>query len=139
MKIGIDIHGTIDYDPRFWSQAIDLLQALGHTIHIVSGPEEENIMRRLQDLRIATAGLYIESVADYLKDESGAKYWYENGSIWTTDEIWWSTKAEICRRRGIDLMIDDQVDYYLANWRDIAPNTSFVLYQRGRFVCEHKT
>ena len=139
MNIGIDVHGTIDYDPRAWKLVIDLLLALGHKIHIVSGPEEEKIIKRLQNLRIPVAGLYIESMADYIKEESGAKYWYKDGSIWTTDEIWWSTKAEICRRRGIDVMIDDQVDYYLAKWRDIAPNTSFILYQRGRFVCEHKT
>jgi len=138
MRIGIDIHGTIDYDPRAWKQIIDLLLALGHRIHIVSGPEEEKIIKRLQDLDIAVSGLYIESVADYIK-EKGIKYWYEGGSIWTTDEDWWKTKAEICNENGIDLMIDDQVDYYLANWRDIAPNTSFILYQRGRFVCEHKT
>lgn len=140
MKIGIDIHGTIDWDPDFWRKAIPLLTALGHHIYIVSGPEEEKIMKRLEELELGYIGnFWIESVADYIK-ESGVKYWYDGkGDFWTTDEDWWAAKAAICAKAEIDLMIDDQVDYYLADWRDIAPDTSFVLYQRGRFVCEHKT
>jgi hypothetical protein len=144
MKIGIDIHGTIDWDPEFWRQTIPLLQALGHTIHIVSGPEEEKIMKRLEELGINYGSLYLESVADYIKEKSLAKdqvnFWYdENRDFWTTDKIWWAAKAEICRDREIDVMIDDQSEYFIAGWKDTAPNTAFILYQKGRFVCAPKT
>jgi hypothetical protein len=136
MKIGIDIHGTIDWDPEFWRQTIPFLIALGHQIHIVSGPEEEKIVKRLEELGVDYKPLYIESVADYLK-EKGVTHWYDkNNEFWTDDDSWWRSKATICRERKIDILIDDQWQYLKP---DIAPDMKFILYQKGRFVCAPKT
>jgi len=138
MKIGIDIHGTIDWDPQFWRQAIPLLVTLGHQIYIVSGPEEEQIKARLKELELGYIGdFYLESVADYLKDERKVPYWYDkNHEFWTDEDSWFRAKAQICEDRGIDVLIDNQYEYFKP---EIAPDTVFVLYQKGRFVCAPKT
>ena len=116
---------------------IPLLQALGHQIYIISGPHEEVIYDRLEKLGIEKDGLYIESVADYLIDK-GDIHWYTNdgNNFWTTDEIWWASKARLCTDREIDVLIDDQYEYCQP---ELMPNTQFILYQKARFVCAPKT
>ena len=130
MKIAVDIHGTIDWDPVFWRKAIELFLALGHQVYIISGPEEDKIKERLEKLGVDYRDLYIESVVDYLK-EKDVHHWYKNDNFWTTEEVWWEAKAEICKMQDIDVIIDDHYEYF---HREIMPDTRFVLYQKGRFV-----
>lgn len=136
MKIGIDVHGTIDWDPEFWRKTIKLFLALGYQVHIISGPEEDRIKKRLEELGIECNDLYIESVADYIKEKMIAKnmanFWYDkNGDFWTTDEVWWKSKAEICNELEIDVIIDDRHEYF---HHELMHDTRFILYQKGRFV-----
>jgi hypothetical protein len=130
MKIGIDIHGTIDWDPEYWRKTIMLLQTLGHQIYIVSGPTEEEIARRLENFRIEPNDLYIESVVDFLT-EKGTPHWYKDDNFWTDNDSWFRAKFEICYERGIDVLIDNQGEYFKPQ---SSPDTKFILYQRGRFV-----
>jgi hypothetical protein len=127
MKVAIDVHGTIDRWPVFWIRAINLMNAMGIKVYILSGPEKEKIVGRLLALKVDTTKLAgILSVADWIKDQEGAVFWYDdNGGFWADDKTWNEAKAYICAVNMIEVLIDDQIEYF---YPDIAPHTLFILF-----------
>ena len=128
MIIGIDLHGVIDSDiERFKLMLTGLLASLIIEIYIISGPSKVDIEKELND-----HGLYrdihfdaVFSVVDFLKGK-GVKMWLDKkGTWWANDEDWWSSKAEICEKHKVDIMIDDKerCRQYFKNKK-----TKFLLY-----------
>lgn len=113
MKIGIDIHETIDAYPAFFSKLTKILSLLGVEIHITTGSElTPKLINKLAHWQIKYD--YIFSVTDYHKSIGTTIIYDGNREPWILLEngkIWDRTKADYCKRKGINLHIDDSPVY----------------------------
>jgi predicted peroxiredoxin len=129
MKIGIDLHGVIDSNPKLFKMVLFGLSMSGKVkIYIVSGPPKADIISELENLGIEQDLHYDEvySVVDFLK-ESGVKMWQDERSRWwTNEEDWCASKSKICDKLHLDIMLDDK-EMYRAGFNNIP--TKFVLYE----------
>ena len=110
MKIGLDIHGVCDANPKFFSELTKLFIEAGHEIIIITGRmKDHGALEELEELGISYTKFY--SIVDY-HIEKGEKMWYdENGNPWIDDDVWNKTKAEICKNENVDFHIDDSSIY----------------------------
>lgn len=126
MIIGIDLHGVIDSDIENFKS---LLEIFWYKIYIISGPSKTELEEELNKYRLYQ-GLHfakIFSVVDFLK-EKGVRMWTDDkGRWWASEEDWWSSKAEICEKHNVDIMLDDKEKYghYFKNKK-----TKFLLYTK---------
>lgn len=110
MKIGIDIHGTIDKYPEMFNTLLTIWYFHGIEIHLTTGKPVSIAEQELEEL-----GIYfyneLFSIIDYHKS-IGTKIIYDkNGNPWIDPDIWNRTKADYCEREGIDLHIDNSPIY----------------------------
>jgi len=127
MILGIDLHGVIDHDIKYFKSMLKNTMPF-QKIYIISGPPKADIEEEL-----SRHGLYLGlhfnkvlSIVDFLK-ERGIKMWTDiNGQWWASEEDWWSSKAEICEKHNVDIMIDDKEKYrqYFKSKK-----TKFLLYK----------
>ena len=110
MKIGLDIHGVCDANPKFFAEMSKLFVEAGHEVHILTGRRvSDGALEEVKELNISYTHFF--SIADY-HDESGTKMWEdENGNPWLDDATWDSTKGDYCRERQIDFCFDDTERY----------------------------
>ena len=126
IKVGIDVHGVIDQNPDFFAKLCKTLIAEGHEVHIVTGREIcKELIQPLKEFGITFTKIF--SITTYHK-QIGTYIKYKDGDL-TQPLIappkWDRTKADYCKREGIDIHIDDLVVY--GNYfEDI--DTQFVLY-----------
>jgi len=110
IKIGIDIHGVSDADKDFFSELTKLLVENGNEVHILTGsehtPEFENHLK--DDLKLHWTHFF--SISSYHL-ESGTQVSYINGNPYMEEEAWNRTKAEYCKKHGIQLHLDDSGIY----------------------------
>ena len=114
MKIGVDVHGTIDRCPDLFRFLIRQWRKDGHTVVIVSGPPKDGILLDLASMNYQSGREYDEivSVVDFLKDNGALMHYNETtGSWWTDEDKWVSSKGLICDYNNIDVLIDD-TEYY---------------------------
>ena len=110
LKIGLDIHGICDANPKFFSELSRLFVNAGHELHIITGRRVcDGALEEVEDLGINYTHFF--SIADYHK-EIGTKVWEDdNGNPWLEGELWDKTKGEYCKKHKIDLHIDDTERY----------------------------
>jgi len=134
MRLGLDLHGVIDDDPIGFGQIIkDVGQ--NSSIYIISGPPVSQIQSELSRIGLTKKvneycnGVF--SVVDYLKDQ-GVHMWQDsNERWWASEEDWWSSKAAICDKLKVHMMIDD-CERYEPYFRNI--NTKFLLYKGAKHL-----
>ena len=111
IKIGLDFHGVIDAMPDFFSFFADAIIKAGGEIHILTGGLTNDDKQLLEKHKIKYTHFF--SIIDYHKEKgtptSGTHPKY--GFPMISDEEWDKTKADYCRREGIDLHIDDTTTY----------------------------
>ena len=110
MKLGLDLHGVCDKEPRTFSVLTELLVRSGHEVHILTGEEDTPLLRsKLKLLRIHYTHLF--SISSYHKG-LGTEMWKDkDNGPWMDHEIWNVTKAWYCNKNKIDLHIDDSEIY----------------------------
>lgn len=112
-KLGIDIHGVLDCNPRFFvSQATEILKKKGE-VHIITGiPYSKKVEKELlgynKGKKYWTHFFSIESYlvmmnTPYELDKNGRKSFDPN--------LWNRVKAHYCAERKIDLHYDDSPEY----------------------------
>lgn len=111
LKIGLDIHGCIDYDPEFFSELSRTLIALGHEVHITTGSFiTDKIKEELRGYGMEWTHLW--SISDYYKNKPGIELWLdEKGRPWVDDELWNMAKGDYAKSQNLDLCIDDTEVY----------------------------
>lgn len=115
MKLGLDIHGVIDYKPEIFSFISKSVIAAGGEVHIITGGSwREDLIKLVKDSGVVWTHHF--SVYDHLK-EIGAK---EDGRIKFPDgtiqrkfdsDLWDSIKGDYCKNNNINLHIDDTEAY----------------------------
>lgn len=108
LKIGIDYHGVIDRDPDYFREFSRELIRRGHEVHIVTGGPCGTVTETLRKLRFCYTQSF--AVLDHYEAEGLVKH-ETDGGFRVADELWNSAKAEYCRAQGIDLHIDDSLEY----------------------------
>lgn len=110
MKIGLDIHGVCDANPKFFSELSRLFILAGHEVIIITGKmESHGAIDEIKELGISYTKFF--SIVDYHL-EKGTEISFDSiGNPWINDDIWNRTKAEICEKENIDFHIDDSSIY----------------------------
>ena len=125
MKLGIDIHGTLDHNPQLF---LDLIKGSNwEEIHIITGvPITDKV---IEELLGYNDGIQfwdtLVSIEDNLKKTSKPLGINEKGRYIWDEDLWDSFKGSYCFNNGIDIHFDDTPRYgqYFNNFV-----TKFVLY-----------
>jgi len=129
MIIGIDFHGVIDDDIEWAKAVLEDLMSSDFNIDIISGPPKADIEKELNKHGLYQ-GLHFDiifSIVDFLQEENIKMWTDEKGRWWASEEDWWSSKAGICEKHGVDIMIDDK-ERYQQYFRH--KKTKFLLYMK---------
>lgn len=111
MKIGLDLHCVIDYDPVFFSKFSKAIINGGGEIHIMTG---SSITPELEEelLKYGMMWTALFSIADYWKNKPGIDFWYdEKGRPWVDENLWNQAKGLYAQEKGLDLLMDDTLVY----------------------------
>lgn len=109
MKIGFDIHGVIDRNPKLFGEIINTFRQLGYEIHILTG---SLITKELTD-EIHGYGIEYDHIFSILEHNRkiGTQMWQDDKGWWIDDDVWDKTKAEYCEKNNINFHIDDTRKY----------------------------
>lgn len=110
MKIAFDLHGTIDANPKLYAVIMRELQRMGIEVWVISGPPTEQVIGELQDLGIEHYDKVV-GVVSYLVSEGHKPTKVEGENYWFEEEVWWASKADICRKNNITRLIDNEIKY----------------------------
>jgi len=117
MKIGIDIHGVLDKEPKFFATMTKLFVEARHEVHVITGvtiKPENRIGQKTLDLlkELDIYYTHIFSIVDH-HEKIGTEIEYPDGSDnpWMDGELWDKCKGEYCEKHNIDIMLDDTRRY----------------------------
>lgn len=124
MKISIDLHGTLDKDPKGFSEYIDELAHDGHQVYILTGSTYTDAISELAELKLNLGNITeIKSVTDYLLKKQIPWENDKHGRPIFDESVWYGAKAAIARSEGFDLHIDDCIKF------EKTFTTPFLLYE----------
>lgn len=110
MKIGLDIHGVIDNNPKFFSALSHAMVSAGHEVHVITGPRFEKVEKLLIRCKISYTHFF--SIVEYEEQRGKVDIkWDKKGDPFMDFFVWDSCKARYCKRMKIDLHIDDSSKY----------------------------
>jgi hypothetical protein len=107
MKIGLDIHGVIDTNPKFFAEFSKAIISSGGEVHVITGPKRSAVEADLKTWGISYTHFF--SIVDSVDED--AVRWEDKDNPWVDSEIWDRRKARYCKEHGIDLHIDDSDEY----------------------------
>ncbi|SCY27081.1 NUDIX hydrolase [Desulfoluna spongiiphila] len=110
IRLGIDVHGVADTFPDFFSRLSRELVAHGHEVHVITGTEHTRSLEHYLKDQLGLAWTHLFSVTTHHK-KGGTEVTYIDGNPYMDNRIWNRSKAEYCRRNGIQLHIDDSDVY----------------------------
>ena len=110
IRLGIDIHGVADTFPDFFSKLSRELVENGHEVHIITGAEHTRSLEHYLKNQLGLAWTHLFSVTTYHK-RKGTQVTYIDGNPYMDNKLWNRSKAEYCRRNGIQMHVDDSDIY----------------------------
>ena len=112
-RLGIDIHGVLDCNPKFFvAQALEVLKRKGE-VHIITGiPYSDDVEQELLGYNNGQKfWTHYFSIESYLV-MMNTSYGYDLRGRKSFDaSIWDRVKAHYCAERNIDLHYDDSPEY----------------------------
>lgn len=124
-KIGFDIHGVIDFSPKFFSRLSRSLVEDGNEVHIITGASRtKEVVAKLSELGIEYTHFF--SIVDWCV-EMGIDVGDPLNPV-VENFLWDSRKAMYCRDNNIDIHFDDTPRYSVP-FEIIT--TRFVLYEHS--------
>ena len=134
MKIGLDIHGTIDAHRKFFAEWTQLLKADNerielvrknrdpnlpvhmrypvpdlHEVHIMTGPKRRMVLESFELEGIWFSHFF--SIVDECEKNGVAVMHDEKGDPWMDQYEWNRAKGDYARKHNLDLVIDDSTVY----------------------------
>ncbi len=112
MNIGFDFHGVLEKYPKKFMALMKSLKQ-DNFIFVISGPPLLQVLEELNSTGYNQVQHFdfVISVVDWLKENDVIMYQHANDSWYCDDEIWWSSKAKICKEHSIDILYDDKLEY----------------------------
>lgn len=130
MKIGLDYHGVIDKNPKFFVSLALALKDLGFEIYILTGESDSLQFETL--LKSYNNGLQwwneIFSVTDYLINIGEHYKIDQNGRCCFNELLWNKCKSVYCKNNNIDLHIDNKKEYLKYFNDSYGVNTKGILF-----------
>ena len=124
MKIGIDIHGVITSNPKFFAKFTKMLIDNGHEVHILTGPKFKKVEKLLIQNKIKYTHFF-SIVEEQERLGTTQIVWDKKGDPFMDFHIWDQAKAKYAKKNKLDLHIDDSPKY--AEYF----KTPFVLYKHS--------
>jgi len=110
MKLGLDIHGVINVNTRFFSLLANQALARGHEVHIITGSMLNSA--KVEELRsFGMEWSHLFSIADYHRHLGTSMTFTDPNNPWIEETLWDKTKAKYCEEENIDFHIDDTLRY----------------------------
>lgn len=111
IKIGCDFHACVTFDSVFFCNLSRILVDSGSEFHIMTGsPITPKLIEELKGYSMSWTHLF--SIADYYKNKPDVEMWYdEQNRPWVSDELWNKAKGQYAAEHGLDLVIDDSLEY----------------------------
>lgn len=111
-KFGFDIHGVFDTYSSLKDIGAALIKA-GHEVHIMTGAPLEVARKHLNKIGAIQGRHYSHfySVADTLIDQGVDVTWRDPENPMFEDEVWNKAKAEYCKEKKINMLLDDSPIY----------------------------
>jgi len=107
-KIGIDFHGVINTNPRFFKDLLAAMLEQDIEVHIISGGPRDFLEKYLQQHQIPYSVLWC--IFDFYEAKEQVIF-NDDGTFCVDDELWNTAKAEYCAQNDISLHIDDSSVY----------------------------
>ena len=113
MKLGLDLHGTIDACPAMFAELThvlcrDSVTGFDHEVHIMTGPSRSKL--RKSEL----SGLWythIFSIVDHCAELNIPVVYDKQGNPWLDQYEWNKAKGDYARKHHLNLVIDDSEVY----------------------------
>ena len=122
VKIGLDFHGVIDDDPKYFAGLAQRILNDGGEVHILTGSKDtETLREKLAGFGVKYTALF--SISTH-HQTLGTKVWEDEHGPWMDGEVWDKSKAEYCKEHGINLHFDDSGVY----GKHFATDTTYVRY-----------
>lgn len=110
MKIGIDIHGVITANPKFFADFTALLIGAGHEVHILTGPRFDKVENFLRKHKIKYTHFF--SIVEHEEKLGKTQIiWDKKGDPFMDFNVWDRAKAQYAKKHKLDLHIDDSAKY----------------------------
>lgn len=110
MKIGIDLHGVITYDPGLFSELSKEFLKNNHEIHIITGSLlNDALSYKLRKYGMVWTELF--SISSHHKGNGGEISYDKKGDPWIDPDIWNKAKGIYCYENNIAFHIDDTLRY----------------------------
>ncbi len=124
LKIGFDVHGVLDSDPKFFSELSKRLIEDGHEVCILTGGERgSKLYDELEKLDISYTKLF--SIYD-IAQPLGVEVVEIDGELRMDEHVWDSAKGTYCDMNRIDVHFDDTYRY-----GEHFQNTTFVYFDKN--------
>ncbi|MDB4330266.1 hypothetical protein N9948_00875 [bacterium] len=136
-KIGIDIHGVLDANPKHFVEIAERTLSDGGEVHIMTGIEwSEEVKEELMSYGNGEPyWTHFMSIITYLRSKGEPGYYDERGRYWFyNDDAWDKVKGIYCEENNIAEIYDDTRQY-----RKHMPSfTNFFLYSHDPVKHEMK-
>jgi len=115
--ITIDFFGTLDKYADFWKEMLGYVMLEGIKIYVISGVMPSELVGRLEELGYSERTHFTEAFSIFTHlSAKGEHIWYseDHDSYRCSTETYWNSKAEMCKRLGSRIHIDDDVRFKYA-------------------------
>lgn len=108
--VSLDIHGVIDSDPPFYSYLTKSIIEYGNDLLILTGSRiNAKLIDQLKYYDIQWTDLI--SITDYNINRGVLVTYTDENNPWMEETTWNSTKAIICKEKGVLIHVDDTPEY----------------------------
>ena len=113
MNIGLDIHGVINNNPKYFRRVAKEIREDNGSVFIITGkPIDKYLLRELHHCGFRRIYDELVSIQDELENMGYRSLYLDSHGRNHYDELAWdSFKANYCREHDIDLHIDDTLRY----------------------------
>ena len=108
IKIGLDFHGVIDANPKYFSGFTQEARKRGWKIYVITGGPYEKVKQELEQMNISYDEIF--AIYDYY-EKKGLAIKKQDGSYEIAPDLWNTIKAKYCKANNIDIQIDDSTIY----------------------------
>lgn len=110
MRLGLDIHGVIDANPKFFSELSKIAIDQGHEIYILTGTMvTQSKVDTLKKYGMVWTRIF--SISDYHKSLGTTMTFQKDDNPWIDNDLWDKAKSDYCKDTNIDFHIDDTARY----------------------------
>jgi hypothetical protein len=112
--ISIDFFGTLDEKPEFWREMLGYVMLEGIEVYVISGVMPEELYQLLEyngyNKKVHFANAF--SIFAHMT-LTGKDTWYseDHDSYRCDPSAYWNSKAEMCRKLGVQLHFDNDVRF----------------------------